>query len=129
MRPQPVTNFSSDRGTAMNQMYGKGSTVDISQHINKPVTLSNVIRGVSAAGSFAGGPAAIAVKIFILQPLQHALIDYVGDKLNPQTPDVTYDQYTESIVDEVMSYQEPQSNSQSARKFIRPKKKEKIIYK
>lgn len=126
MRPQTATNFSSDRATAMNQIYGTRA-VSISQHINKPVTLSNAMRGVSAAGSFAGGPAAIAVKIFILQPLKHALIDYVGDKINSQTPGVTYDRFTESIVAEVMSYQEPKSRQQSASKFIRPKKK-KIIY-
>ena len=127
MRPQPATNFSSDRGTAMNQMYGKGSAVDISHQINKPVTLSNAMRGVSAAGSFAGGPLAIVVKVFILQPLKHALIDYVGDKMNPQTPGVTYDRFTESIVAEALSYQEPKSKLQSARKLIRPKKEE-IIY-
>ncbi|MBA7543187.1 hypothetical protein ES705_35517 [subsurface metagenome] len=125
MRPQAATVFSSDRGTAMNQIYGS-SSVNISHHVNKPVTLSNAMRGVSAAGSFAGGPGAIALKLFIVQPLKHALYDYIGDKLNSQTPVVTYDKYTESIVAEVMSYQQPKSKLQSALKFIRPKKKKKL---
>ncbi|AXF52221.1 MAG: hypothetical protein [Circular genetic element sp.] len=113
----------------MNQIYGKGSAVDISQQINKPITRENVVRAASLGMKAAGGIVPFTVHAFILQPLKYALIDYIGDKMDPQTPGVTYDRMTESIVAEVMSYQQPKSKLQSAPKFIRPKKKKKIIYK
>jgi len=128
MRPQAPVNYSRDRGTAMNQMYGSTS-VDISQHINNPVTMENVIRGGSLALKSTGGIVPFMVYAFLIQPLQSAVMDYVGDKLNPQTPDVTYDLYTESILAEVESSQQTESRLESAPSFIRPKKKKKLLYK
>jgi len=128
MRPQPPPSISSDRATAMNQIYG-GSTVNISHHINKPITAENAKRGVGVVSAFAGGPLALTVRIFVYQPLKYALMDYLGDKMNPQTPDVTVDKYTESILAEVMSSQQTESKLESAPRFIRPKKKEKLLYK
>jgi len=122
MRPQAPIQYSSDRGTAMNQMYGSTS-VDISQHINNPVTRTNVFRGGSLAVKLTGGIMPFMVYAFIIQPLQSAVMDYVGDKINSQTPDVTYDVYTESILAEVMSSQQTESRLESAPRFIRPKKK------
>ena len=124
-RPQAPINYSSDRGTAMNQMYGS-TAVDISQHINNPVTLENVIRGGSLAMKATGGIVPFMVYAFIIQPLQHAVMDYVGDKFNSQTPDVTYDPYTESILAEVMSSQQTESKLESAPRFIRPKRKKRL---
>ncbi|MBA7543199.1 hypothetical protein ES705_35529 [subsurface metagenome] len=128
MRPQPTTVFSSDRATAMNQIYGKGSAVDISHRINKPITRENAMRAASLGMKAAGGIVPFTVHAFILQPLKYALIDYVSQKIDPQTSNVVFDKYTESIVAEALSYQQPKSKLQSASKFIRPKKKE-IIYK
>ena len=42
---------------------------------------------------------------------------------------ITYDPYTESILAEVMSSQQTESKLESAPRFIRPKKKKKILYK
>ncbi len=128
MRPQAPVEYSSDRGTAMNQIYGSTS-VDISQHINNPVTKKNAVRGASLALKATGGIVPFMVHAFIIQPLKYAVVDYVGDKLNSQTPDVTYDQYTESILAEVMSSQQTESKLESASRFIRPKKKKKLLYK
>ncbi len=122
MRPQAPIHYSSDRGTAMNQMYGSTS-VDISQHINKPVKMENVIRGGTLALKSTGGILPFMVHAFLIQPLQSAVMDYVGDKISSQTPDVTYDPYTESILAEVMSSQQTESKLESAPRFIRPKKK------
>ena len=46
--------------------------------------------------------------------------------MNPQTPDVVVDKYTESILAEVMSSQQTESKLESAPRFIRPKKKERL---
>ena len=127
MRPQPPPSISPDRATAMNQMYG-GSTVNISHHVNKPITKANAMRAAGAVTAFAGGPLALTVRLFLYQPLKYALIDYLGDKMNPQTPDVVVDKYTESILAEVMSSQQTESKLGSAPSFIRPKKKE-LLYK
>ena len=125
MRPQAPITYSSDRGTAMNQMYGSTS-VDISQHINQPLERSNVLRGVSLVAKASGGIVPFMAYAFIIQPLQHAVMDYVGDKINSQTPDVTYDVYTESILAEVMSSQQTESKLESAPRFIRPKRKKRL---
>lgn len=127
MRPQPTTVFSSDRATAMNQIYRKGSAVDISHRINKPITRENALRAASLGMKAAGGIVPFTVHAFILQPLKYALIDYVSQKIDPQTSNVVFDKYTESIVAEALSYQQPKSKLQSARQLIRPKKQE-IIY-
>jgi len=128
MRPQAPVQYSSDRGTAMNQMYSSTS-VDISQHINQPLERSNVVRAVSLTAKASGGIVPFMVYAFIIQPLQHAVMDYVGDKLNSQTPDVTYPTYTESILAEVMSSQQTESKLESAPRFIRPKKKKRLYRK
>lgn len=128
MRSQPPPSISSDRATAMNQIYG-GSTVNISHHINKPITKANAMRAAGTVSAFAGGPIALTLRIFLYQPLKYALIDYLGDKMNSQTPDVIVDKYTESILAEVMSSQQTESRLESAPRFIRPKKKEELLYK
>jgi len=56
-------------------------------------------------------------------------VSIVSDAMNPQTPDITYDKYTESILAEVMSSQQTESKLESAPRFIRPKKKKKLLYK
>jgi len=56
-------------------------------------------------------------------------VSIVSDAMNEQTPDVTYDLYTESILAEVMSSQPTESKLELTPRFIRPKKKKKIIYK
>lgn len=128
MRPQPATDYSGmSRSQAMQSMYSS-EAVDISQHVNKPLDPDNVKRGIGAAVSLGGGPITAAVKIFIYQPLKYALMDYLGDKLNPQTPDVVVDKYTESILAEVMSSQQTESKLGSAPSFVRPKKKKKLLY-
>jgi len=128
MRPQPQTDMSGmSRQQAMNTMYSQ-QTVDISQHINKPIKPENVKRAASLGIKSAGGIGAFVVHAFIIQPLKYALYDYVADKLDPQTPDVVVDIITESILEEVVSSQQAESNLESAPRFIRPKKKKKIIY-
>ena len=56
-------------------------------------------------------------------------VSIVSDAMNSQTPDVTYDPYTESILAEMMSSQQIESRRESAPRFIRPKKKKKLLYK
>lgn len=129
MRPQPQTDMSGmSRQQAMNTMYSV-RTVDISQHINKPLKPENVKRAASLGLKATGGIGAFAANAFIIQPLKYALYDYVADKLDPQTPDVVVDMITESILAEVKSSQQTESKPESAPSFIRPKKKKKLLYK
>ena len=129
MRPQTATDFSGmSRQQAMQTMYG-GSSVDISHHINKPITKANAMRAASTVTAFAGGPLSLTVRLFLMQPLKYAVYDYVGDVFNSQTPDVKVDLYTESILAEVMSSQQTESKLESAPRFIRPKKRKKLLYK
>ena len=66
----------------------------------------------------------------VYDPSHNAVPDsIVNDAKNEQTPDVVYDPYTESILAEMMSSQQIESKRESAPRFIRPKKKKKIIYK
>lgn len=53
----------------------------------------------------------------------------IHDAVNPHTPDVVYDKYTMSILAEAMSSQQPKSKPESAHRFIRPKSKDKLLYK
>jgi hypothetical protein len=52
----------------------------------------------------------------------------VAESMSEQSAYITYDKYTESILAEMMSSQQIESRLESAPRFIRPKKKEKIIY-
>jgi len=129
MRPQTANDYSSmSRQQAIQSMYGP-SSVDISQHINKPITKENAMRAVGTVSAFAGGPLSLTLRLFLYQPLKYALIDYLGDKVNSQTPDVVVDKYTESILAEVMSSQQTERKLESAPRFIRPKKKERLYRK
>lgn len=66
----------------------------------------------------------------VADPVMHGVpVAIISDAVNPQTPDVTYDKYTESILAEVMSSQQSESRLESAPRFIRPKKKKKLLYK
>lgn len=107
---------------AMSSMYSSGiNTLDPSL-INKPLKVSNILRGADMAATFTAGPLAILTRAFILQPLKYALYDYMGDRMNRQTPGVVHDPYTESILVEAMSYQLPQSKPELAPKITGPKK-------
>ena len=50
----------------------------------------------------------------------------VAESMSEQSAYVTYDKYTESILVEVMSSQQTESRLESAPRFIRPKKKERL---
>ena len=129
MRPQTVTDYSGmSRQQAMQLMYSS-SLVDISQHVNKPITRENVMRGASLGMKASGGLLTFTLHAFIIQPMKYALYDYVADTLDPQTPDVAVDKYTESILAEVTSSQQTESKLESASRFIRPKKKKELLYK
>lgn len=66
----------------------------------------------------------------ITEPVMDGVpVSIISDAMNSQTPDVTYDKYTESILAEVMSSQQTESKLESAPRFIRPKKKKKLLYK
>ena len=52
-------------------------------------------------------------------------VGYVSERMGEISKDITYDKYTESILAEAMSYQQPKSKRESAPRFIRPKKKKK----
>lgn len=53
----------------------------------------------------------------------------LAEAMAEQDLSVTYDPYTESILAEVMSSQQTESRLESAPRFIRPKKKKKLLYK
>lgn len=52
----------------------------------------------------------------------------VAEGMAEESRFVTYDKYTESILAEVMSSQQTESKLESAPRFIRPKKKKKLLY-
>ena len=54
---------------------------------------------------------------------------YVAERMAETSRHITYDKYTESILAEAMSSQQPKSKPVSAPRFIRPKKKKKSLYK
>lgn len=116
------------RQQAMQFMYDH-SPVNISQHVNKPIKQQNLIRGLKLVPKLVAGPVPFMLHAFIIQPLKYAVYDYVSDTLNPQSPAVVVDTYTESILAEVMSSQQTESKPESAPRFIRPKKKKKLLYK
>jgi len=53
----------------------------------------------------------------------------VSEGLAEASLDITYDPYIESILAEVESSQQTESKLESAPRFIRPKKKKKLLYK
>lgn len=126
MRPQPVPDYSGmSRSQALHAMYtsrGNGSYTSL------PIRKENIVRGLSLVTAFGGGPITLVGKVFVVQPLKHMVYDYLGNKLDPQSHDVVYDKCTESILAEVMSSQQTESRRESAPRFIRPKKRKKIIY-
>ena len=52
----------------------------------------------------------------------------IAEGLAQESLNITYDPYTESILAEAMSSQQPKSRRESASKFIRPKKKKELLY-
>lgn len=82
----------------------------------------------------------VGAKVISLHPVGRQLLlrfdigtdlaqGYVAERMAEQSRSITYDKYTESILAEAMSYQQPKSKRESAPRFIRPKKKKELLYK
>lgn len=55
-------------------------------------------------------------------------VGYVSERMAEQGRHITYDKYTESILAEAMSSQQPKGKRESAPRFIRPKKRTSLSY-
>ena len=82
----------------------------------------------------------VGAKVISLHPVARQLLlrfdvatdlaqGYVAERMAEKSKSITYDKYTESILAEAMSYQQPKSKRESAPRFIRPKKKKERLYK
>lgn len=81
----------------------------------------------------------VGAKVISLHPVARQLLlrydiatdlaaGYVSERMAEQSKHITYDKYTESILAEAMSSQQPKSKRVSASRFIRPKKKKSSVY-
>lgn len=82
----------------------------------------------------------VGAKVISLHPVARQLLlrydvatdlaaGYVSERMSEISNHITYDKYTESILAEAMSSQQPKSKLESAPRFIRPKRKKKLLYK
>ena len=81
----------------------------------------------------------VGAKVISLHPVARQLLlrydiatdlaaGYVSERMAEMSKHITYDKYTESILAEAMSSQQPKSKRESASKFIRSKKKKELLY-
>ena len=110
----------------MQSMYGSSGSSTYQTQINTLEAASAL--GLTLAHVTGVGPIRALANVMIVAPLKHKVYDYLGSKLDPQGPDIVHDKYSESILAEAMSYQQPKRRHESAPTFIRPKKKKVLVY-
>ena len=82
----------------------------------------------------------VGAKVISLHPVARQLLlrfdvatdiaaGYVSERMAEISKHITYDKYTESILAEAKSYQQPKRKLESAPRFIRPKRKTSSLYK
>jgi hypothetical protein len=107
-------------------MYGSSGSSTYQTQINTLQAAQAV--GTTLIAVTGVGPVRALFNVMIVAPLKNKVYDYLGSKMNPQSPDVVHDKYSESILAEVMSSQQTESKRESAPRFIRPKKKKDLRY-
>ena len=127
MRPQTSTDYSGmSRQQAIQSMYGSSGSTTYQTQINTGEAAKALVFAVSSVSGV--GPIRAVANMMIIAPLKHKVYDYLGSRMDPQTPSVVHDKYSESILAEVVSSQQTESKLESAPRFIRPKKKKKLLY-
>ena len=110
----------------MQSMYGTSGSSTYQTQINTLQAAKAI--GTTLIAVTGVGPIRALANVMILAPLKNKVYDYLASAMNPQSPDVVHDKYTESILAEVMSSQQTESKRESAPRFIRPKKKKDLRY-